>query len=509
PLLLLLPSCVGGSSAELEIMMKTMEQMALDLRDAVEEAYVSRCDITLTDCASSHYYSCYSELPEPSCLGGGSWDAAVCVEKNSDCMALWDFTASSVRVAEDVGGDEPSNNEVIEAICYTQLLDAFSINEYTTAQDAGDDLEFLGMFYGSWNGMFRIYPGRAQETCGSYDPRIRPWYVAASSGPKNVVLIIDTSGSMVTSDRISLAKEAVRDVLSTLTVADWVAVIEFNTYAQIVGDLNNGKLVQAETNAIESLMEAVDSLSEGGSTNFYEPFSLAFEILEQSFASEANTNCQTAILFLTDGQPTSLDEDSFYAAISDWNQNYNATIFSYSLGEAADITIPKAISCQEGGIWTYIPDGGNLREKMSGFYHYFAAGMGQPENRNFTAWVEPYEYSFGILGTTVSAPVYDTETTPWRFLGAVGVDFSVDYMEEVAGGDDAYTTVLDALEASSSFFCPQPRLSECDMQALRDASSYSSQYDSICEDQCTEFSSLEPKACMADNEYPTGKLKQI
>lgn len=30
----------------------------------------------------------------------------------------------------------------------------------------------------------------------TYDPRFRPWYVSAISGPKNVIIILDLSGSM-------------------------------------------------------------------------------------------------------------------------------------------------------------------------------------------------------------------------------------------------------------------------------------------------------------------------
>ena len=47
------------------------------------------------------------------------------------------------------------------------------------------------MYFGSQNGIFRIYPARQSEECGVYDPRVRPWFVAGSSGPKNVVLILD------------------------------------------------------------------------------------------------------------------------------------------------------------------------------------------------------------------------------------------------------------------------------------------------------------------------------
>eukprot|EP00803_Ostreobium_quekettii_P001841 evm.model.scf_1022.1 EVM.evm.TU.scf_1022.1 scf_1022:7170-8278(-) len=54
----------------------------------------------------------------------------------------------------------------------------------------------------------RSWPGRARErgdgvnvedadeglgSCKIYDPRTRPWYGAATSGPKDVVVLIDTS----------------------------------------------------------------------------------------------------------------------------------------------------------------------------------------------------------------------------------------------------------------------------------------------------------------------------
>ena len=50
-------------------------------------------------------------------------------------------------------------------------------------------------------GSFRAFPSSRQidsetQECSDYDPRFRPWYVVATSGAKNVILIIDTSGSM-------------------------------------------------------------------------------------------------------------------------------------------------------------------------------------------------------------------------------------------------------------------------------------------------------------------------
>merc|ERR1719149_215764 len=50
-------------------------------------------------------------------------------------------------------------------------------------------------YYGSQSlGNYVQWPG--MKDCDAYDPRYRPWYAAAASGPKDVVLVIDTSGSM-------------------------------------------------------------------------------------------------------------------------------------------------------------------------------------------------------------------------------------------------------------------------------------------------------------------------
>ena len=51
-------------------------------------------------------------------------------------------------------------------------------------------------YFGSHTGAFRMWPASHWDECGKFDPRVRPWYVAASSGPKNIVMILDTSGSM-------------------------------------------------------------------------------------------------------------------------------------------------------------------------------------------------------------------------------------------------------------------------------------------------------------------------
>ena len=50
------------------------------------------------------------------------------------------------------------------------------------------------MYVGSNNGVFMAYP--ASQLCDKYDNRYRPWYVGATTGAKNFILVLDFSGSM-------------------------------------------------------------------------------------------------------------------------------------------------------------------------------------------------------------------------------------------------------------------------------------------------------------------------
>ena len=50
-------------------------------------------------------------------------------------------------------------------------------------------------------------PGGCVRT---YDARFRPWYSTASTGPKDIIIVLDTSGSMIKNDRLATAKNAAK-----------------------------------------------------------------------------------------------------------------------------------------------------------------------------------------------------------------------------------------------------------------------------------------------------------
>ena len=96
------------------------------------------------------------------------------------------------------------------------------------------DVQPSWTYFGAHNRLFRKIPAVHEEVCGDYDPRRRPWFVAASSGSKDVVLVQDVSGSMADYGRMDTAKAAAITIVETLAVADRFSVISFSSEASQV-----------------------------------------------------------------------------------------------------------------------------------------------------------------------------------------------------------------------------------------------------------------------------------
>jgi len=114
------------------------------------------------------------------------------------------------------------NIELNNVECWTQGLESsWKANE--------NDATITWQYLATPEGFFRGFPGIPTQQCSGYDPRDKEWYIAATSGPKDVVLVIDVSGSMATAGRIDLAREAAYRVVDALSVFDQFAVVTFDS----------------------------------------------------------------------------------------------------------------------------------------------------------------------------------------------------------------------------------------------------------------------------------------
>mmetsp|Transcript_28667 Transcript_28667/g.52979 ORF Transcript_28667/g.52979 Transcript_28667/m.52979 type:complete len:654 (+) Transcript_28667:127-2088(+) len=497
---------------EVKSILQRMETDVLAFRDEMERVYSARCETkTLTECAESNFNDCSSMFPSQQCAKADELIFSACRDGET-CNALWDKTLSTVSIPAALAQgplDNPNDNEVIESACYSRLAEQYMIDKYKTDEEywAKYNVQPSWTYFGAHNGLFRRIPAIHQEECGQYDPRRRPWFVAASSGPKDVVLVIDVSGSMEDYGRMDIAKEAAITIVETLTVADRVAVVSFSSRAAQIGGFNS--LIRATNENKERLIKAIKNLDANEATNFYDAFNTAFNALDKTIRSESTSGCNIAILFMTDGQISEgpganevikLVNDRTGQLSATFDRN--ATLFTFSLGQQADHAVTKSIACSTNGIWTPVDDfTGDLVTAMSSYYKLFALGLGEGGNEDFTAWVEPYEFTnpAGKMGTTVSAPVYDRSVKPPLFLGVVAVDSYMDTLEQVLGEDATSSTMLQRFVLLSTARCPKLGLTECELDALRFLGGGEEATCGVCN---STYTGIVPEKCPFQSDLP-------
>jgi len=92
--------------------------------------------------------------------------------------------------------------------------------------------------YGDHLGFLRTFPAHKWRIPRTepdlFDARMRPWYIAGASQPKDMVILVDSSGSM-TGLRREIAKGVVYELLDTLTINDYFAVLRFAETVTPVG----------------------------------------------------------------------------------------------------------------------------------------------------------------------------------------------------------------------------------------------------------------------------------
>ena len=160
----------------------------------------------------------------------------------TECELSFSHGTTTLRTAADYGGAQGTMEKCLSSIVGSSFQ-RIAAKEASTSR--------VGSAYGAFQhlGTYMQWPGL--EWCpADYDPRYRPWYAAAAAGPKDVVVVVDVSGSM-SGTRIGMAKAAAKAVLETLTEADFATVVVFSSRA----DAYSSTLVRA-TEANKELMKS-------------------------------------------------------------------------------------------------------------------------------------------------------------------------------------------------------------------------------------------------------------
>lgn len=165
------------------------------------------------------------------------------------------------------------------------------------------------------------------SSAGAIDAVQEVWQSARK--PVNVVMLLDTSGSMEGSDKIGRVREAAADFVTQMGGEDRITIIAFSGNPYV---LVEPQQVGADRSGITSRIRSIEA---EGDTSLYDAIGQGADVIEET----ASSDLSEVMIVLTDGQDTASSRYSDFDAaerIQELVNRYDATVFTIAYGEDAD-----------------------------------------------------------------------------------------------------------------------------------------------------------------------------
>ncbi|KAK1887595.1 Voltage-dependent calcium channel subunit alpha-2/delta-1 [Dissostichus eleginoides] len=338
---------------------------------------------------------------------------------------LTDYNHTAVHIPTDI---YDGSTIVLNELNWSDALeDVFRKNRE-------DDPTLLWQVYGSATGLARYYPASpwmdARKTPSKidlYDVRRRPWYIQGAASPKDMLILVDASGS-VSGLTLKLIRTSVSEMLETLSDDDYVNVVYFNTRVKKTACFEH--LVQANVRNKKLLKDAVKNITAKGITNYTKGFEFAFEQLSTTNVSRAN--CNKIIMLFTDG-----GEERASAILEKYNADKKVRIFTFSVGQHNYDKGPiQWMACSNKGYFYEIPSIGAIRINTQEYLDVLGRPMVLADKQaKQVQWTNVYldalELGLVITGTlpvfnkTKNKDDRNVEHQNQLILGVMGIDVSL------------------------------------------------------------------------------------
>ncbi|XP_070758206.1 voltage-dependent calcium channel subunit alpha-2/delta-3 [Enoplosus armatus] len=337
------------------------------------------------------------------------------------------LSLSVVQVPTNMYNKDP---DIVNGVYWSEALNKVFVDNFER------DPTLIWQYFGSAKGFFRQYPGVKwhpdEHGVIGFDCRNRKWYIQAATSPKDVVILVDVSGSMK-GLRLTIARQTVSSILDTLGDDDFFNIIAYNQEIHYVEPCLNGTLVRADRTNKDHFREHLDKLFAKGIGLLGEALAEAFTILNDFNQTGRGSVCSQAIMLVTDGA-TEMYDDVFEKY--NWPER-KVRIFPYLIGrESAFADNLKWMACANKGYFSQISTLADVQENVMRYLHV----MSRPkviDHEHDTVWTEAYvdsalsqahklkEKAGPSLMTTVAMPVFSTKNETKNqgiLLGVVGTD---------------------------------------------------------------------------------------
>ncbi|CAJ1054877.1 voltage-dependent calcium channel subunit alpha-2/delta-4 isoform X3 [Xyrichtys novacula] len=340
---------------------------------------------------------------------------------------------SNIQVPTNVYNRDP---DILNGAYMTEALNDVFVDNFQK------DPTLTWQYFGSATGFFRLYPGIQwipdENGVVTFDCRNRNWYIQAATSPKDIVIVVDVSGSMK-GLRLTIAKHTINTILDTLGENDFVNIIAYSDYVRYVEPCFKGTLVQADLDNREHFKLLVEELHVKGEGKVKNAMKESFRILNEAAALGQGSLCNQAIMLITDGAM-----EDFKDVFEEFNwPERRVRVFTYLIGrEVTFADNVKWIACNNKGYYTHVSTLADVQENVMEYLHVLSRPMVINHDHDII-WTEAYMDSVLfttqaqslLLMTSVAMPVFSKKQETLShgiLLGVVGTDVALKELMRLA-----------------------------------------------------------------------------
>lgn len=306
-----------------------------------------------------------------------------------------DTEHSSVHVPSNVWD---RSKDVLKTIQWSEQLDEVYRQNYQS------DPALSWQYFGSDTGILRHFPA-AQWTdarvsdidADTYDCRKRSWYIETATCSKDIVILLDHSGSM-TGHRHHVAKFTIRSILDTFSNNDFFTIFKYSENVTGVIECFNDALVQATPENIEVFNSAIaDMPAPSNYANLTLAYEKAFQILRKYYedrrCNETST-CNQAIMLVTDGvagNTTEIFERYNWGNGENGTSRMNVRIFTYLLGkEVTKVREIQWMACLNRGYYSHVQTLDEVHEEVLKYVDVIATPLVLQDKEHPPTWTHAF-----------------------------------------------------------------------------------------------------------------------
>ena len=427
----------------------SVESDYLELSSKVITSFANRCS---NPCKPS-YYGCGTNFPFPSkCNEKFILNKCQCLNSNMSTGSYLNDLESTVSfpvtLAKLLNLYNTYNQEIKELICATEFLG----KEFKILSDKYPMAKW--QYFGGYVEMIRDYP--AQEICNFINYVSTTWFVSSTTGPKNIVFIIDVSESMNYKNKINYVINALVNFVRTLGFRDWAGLVIFNSTAQTF----KTSMIRMSNQNKEEMIEFIKKLQPQGLSNYEEGFKAAYEVYAATQDDDySSINCQTIFMFFSDGKPNMGESqpENLINLIKSWDKktNANAHISLFNIARKNIENLLHLISCAMKGYYFYIPSYNRITEFIAKFILLIHIKQSGP------VWSEPYFDNSGLGWViTLNYAIHDENNF---FIGVLGIDFLYESLSNL----DPSINLTKILSAQTNKTCENQDSNDCKLEKGR------------------------------------------